>query len=448
MKWLRVIQVSFGLIIGCLVFANVLLQFALGQEEGILSGEDSKQFLPLIMNFIDTQTNRVSVASDGTQANGDSSKAVISADGRYVAFESEATNLVSNDTNDHEDIFVHDRQTGITSRVSVNSNGTQGNIFSWSPDISSDGRYIVYNSSATNLVDNDTNNHLDIFVYDQQTGQTSRVSIASNGMEGNDASSSPDISANGRYVTFQSEATNLVNGDDIYGIDDIFVHDRHTGRTTLVSIASNGVKGNDFSSSPTMSADGRYIAFASHATNLINNDTNEAGDIFVHDRETGQTNRVSITSNGAEFNGSSSSPSISADGRYVAFESSGSAFVHDRQTSQTNRISVAWDGTEYPSSPYISTISADGRYVTFDSYNDNLLLGDTNDYRDTFRYDRQTGQTTRVSMAWGGAQSNNHTFWSNISEGGRYVAFNSNASNLINNDTNGYQDVFVRDMNE
>src|SRR5258706_583306 len=185
----------------------------------------------------------ISVASDGTQGNGYSSDSSISADGRYVAFTSDASNLVLGDTNNSRDVFVHDMQTGITTRVSVDSNGNQGNLASVGSSISADGRYVAFGSSASNLVLGDTNNSSDVFVHDMQTGITTRVSVDSNGNQGNLDSSGSSISADGRYVAFNSNASNLVTGDT-NGTFDIFVHDMQTGVTTRVSADSNGNQGN------------------------------------------------------------------------------------------------------------------------------------------------------------------------------------------------------------
>jgi Tol biopolymer transport system component len=358
-------------------------------------------------------TTRVSVASDGTQANGGSFTPSISADGRYVAFASIAVNLVSGDTNGVQDIFVHDRQTGQTTRVSVASGGAQANGPSFDPSISADGRYVAFASLATNLVSGDTNNEQDIFVHDRQTGQTTRVSVATGGGQANLASSDPSISADGRYVAFESIASNLVSGDT-NNTGDIFVHDRQTGATTRVSIGPGGTQANRGSLAPSISADGRYVAFHSSATNLVSGVTNGTTHIFVHDRQTGATTRVSVASDGTEGNSVSIKPSISADGRYVAFQSiatnlvSGDTngtqdiFVHDRQTGQTTRVSVASDGTEGNSGSNDPSISANGRYVAFQSQANNLVSGDTGFITDIFIHDRQTGVTTRVSIAFEG----------------------------------------------
>jgi len=187
-----------------------------------------------------------------------------------------------------------------------------------------------------------------------QAGITTRVSVASDGTQASSGSSRPSISADGRYVAFASDASNLVSGDT-NGQKDIFVFDRHTGQTTRVSMASDGTQANSISDWPSISADGRYVAFSSFASNLVLGDTNGRGDIFVHDRLTGETTRVSVASDGTQANGTSSWPSISADGRYVAFGSDATSFgntdfrtdifVHDRQTKETARVSVASDGS-------------------------------------------------------------------------------------------------------
>jgi len=399
---------------------------------------------------------RVSVDSAGAQGNDASYPyaGALSSDGRYVAFRSAADNLVSGDTNTAPDVFVRDRQTGATTRVSVASDGTQGNSESHGPAISSDGRYVAFYSYATNLVGGDTNTTYDVFVHDRQTGTTTRVSVASDGTQGNDYSDVPAISGDGRYVAFRSTATNLVSGDT-NTIHDVFVHDRQTGTTTRVSVASDGTQGNDYSDVPALSHDGRYVAFDSFATNLVSSDTNTANDVFVHDRQTGVTTRVSLASDGTQGNNDSYSPAISGDGRYVAFDSAATnlvsgdtntandVFVHDRQTGVTTRVSVASDGTQGNSDSYRPAISSDGRYVAYSSDATNLVSGDTNAVSDVFVHDRQTGTTTRVSLTANNTQGNSHSYDSAISGDGRYVAFSSQANNLASGDTNAAPDVFV-----
>ncbi|WP_173977550.1 DUF4347 domain-containing protein, partial [Magnetospirillum sp. LM-5] len=334
-------------------------------------------------------TERVSVATGGAEGNYPSYTPSISADGRYVAYYSYASNLVPGDTNNAADTFVHDRQTGTTSRVSVATGGGQGNATSYFPSISADGRYVAFYSFASNLVPGDTNNAFDIFVHDRQTGSTSRLSVATGGAQGNSGSYTPSISADGRYVAFYSDASNLVPGDT-NGNGDIFVHDRQTGTTSRVSVGVAGVQGNSSLEGRTsISADGRYVAFNSHSSNLVTGDTNSRFDVFVHDRQTGTTSRVSVATGGAQGNNTSYFPSISADGRYVAYY----------------------------------------------SYSSNLVAEDTNGYADIFVHDRQTGTTSRVSVATSGVQANGDSYKPSISADGRYVAFHSNASTLVAGDT-------------
>jgi len=234
---------------------------------------------------------RVSVDSNGAQANGGSYRDRISADGRYVAFVSDATNLIPDDTNNAEDVFVKDRQTGATTRVSVASQtGAQANNGSGTPAISGDGRFVAFYSDASNLVSGDTNGIGDIFVHDRQTGVTTRVSVDSSGNEANGQNSDYylAISGDGRYVAFPSDATNLVSGDT-NNVTDIFVHDCQTGQTRRVSVASDGTEANGRSYfGMDISDDGRYVVFSSFATNLVAGDTNGTRDIFVHDLQTGR----------------------------------------------------------------------------------------------------------------------------------------------------------------
>ncbi|MCL5104353.1 MAG: hypothetical protein M1133_09600 [Armatimonadetes bacterium] len=404
-------------------------------------------------------TERVSVASDGTQGNGGSGidgGLSISADGRFVAFYSYASNLVTGDTNSTYDIFVHDRQTGVTERVSVATGGAQGNSNSYYSSISADGRFVAFESYASNLVPGDTNDTVDVFVHDRQTGVTSRVSIATGGAQGNGGSNRPSISADGRVVAFESVADNLVP-EDTNGRCDGFIHDRQTGSTQRVSAATGGAQENNSSACFFISADGRFVAFQSDASNLIPGDTNDYGDVFVHDRQTGSTERVSVATGGAQGDWNSYGGSISADDRFVVFTSYASnlipgdtngapdVFIHDRQTGSTERVSVATGGTQGAWNSYGGSLSADDRFVAFMSHASNLVPGDTNGALDVFIHNRQTGVTSRVSVATGGAQGNSESNAYSISADGRFVAFYSYASNLVPGDTNGALDVFVHD---
>ncbi|HEY2987808.1 MAG TPA: hypothetical protein VGL11_08780 [Candidatus Binatia bacterium] len=345
--------------------------------------------------------------------NGASVSAVLTADGRYVAFASEATNLVAGDTNIFRDIFVRDLSTGKTERVSVHTDGTEAvNGHSSSPSISADGRYVAFESQALNLVGGDTNGFLDIFVHDREKHTTIRVNVSTEKYQALGGQSyHPSISGDGRYVVFVSDATNLVPGDT-NKVPDIFVHDRVKGTTKRVSVASDGAEGiGGASTQPAISADGRYVAFVSEATNLVPGDTNGLADIFVHDMDKGTTERVNVATGGAQtVGGHSFYPALSADGRLVAFlsdaanlvpkDTNGSwdIFVHDRQTGTTERLSVASNGTQGDAGSARPSISADGRYVAFESGASNLVPDDTNGVVDIFVHDRQTKKTARVSV--------------------------------------------------
>ena len=228
------------------------------------------------------ETTRVSVSSDGVQANGWSFPNAISSDGRFVVFISYADNLVPDDTNGEGDAFVHDRQTGETTRVSISSDGVQGNNRSGGSGICADGRFVVFSSGADNLVPDDTNGEGDAFVHDQQTGETTRVSVSSDGFQANKNCGGGGISADGRFVVLSSKADNLVP-NDTNGQNDVFVHDRQTGETTRVSVSSYGFQANGNSFGGGISADGRLVVFGSEAFNLVPDDTNGEGDAFVHD---------------------------------------------------------------------------------------------------------------------------------------------------------------------
>ena len=400
-------------------------------------------------------TKRVSVASLGAQGIGDSEGPSISADGRFVAFYSSAANLVASDTNGARDVFVRDRKTGKTTRVSVDSHGAQGNGDSEGPSISTDGRFVAFYSLASNLVAGDTNGVRDVFVRDRKTGKTTRVSVNSHGAQTKRDSIVRSISADGRFVTFDSTAGNLVGGDT-NGVGDVFVRDRKTGKTTRVSVDSHGAQANGESFAASISADGRFVAFLSSASKLVGGDTNGARDVFVRDRKARKTRRVSVDSHGAQGKGASFVPSISANGRFVAFSSVASnlvggdtntvsdVFVRDRKTGKTRRVSVDSHGAQGNGDSLIPSISADGRFVAFYSDAANLVAGDGNAAGDGFVRDRKAGRTKRVSVASHGTQGNGASFPPSISADGRFVAFTSLANNLVAGDTNGASDIFAR----
>lgn len=399
-------------------------------------------------------TTRVSMDSNGNEANGYSDWPSVSGDGSVIAFRSDASNLVANDFNGQSDIFVHDLQNGQISRVSVDSAGSEANGFSFEPAISADGRYVAFQSDASNLVVNDFNGQSDIFVHDRTTGQTNRVSVSSTGDEANGFSFQPAISADGRFVAFQSNASNLVTGD-FNGYSDIFVHDRESGQTTRVSVDGTGSEADSYSYQPSISANGQLVAFHSDASNLVGNDFNGYSDVFVHDVQSGQTSCVSVDAAGNVANGYSEWPSISADGRYVAFRSDASnlvsddfnnqsdIFVHDRVNGETNRVSVDSAGGEATGFSFEPDISADGRFVTFQSDASNLTAGGFTGYPNVFVHDRDTGQTERISQDSTGNGADSGSYMPAINDNGSVIVFTSDATNLVNDDFNGYADVFV-----
>jgi Tol biopolymer transport system component len=385
---------------------------------------------------------------DGVGPNGSAAPS-LSADGRYVAFQA-----VVNPTTLDYDVLVHDRVTGAVDRVSVKASDAIGGS-SQRPSISADSRYIAFDSFAPNLVAGDNNDDYDAFVHDRRTGTTTLVSVDSEGTQGNGASGDVSISGDGRYIAFDSAASNLVPGD-VNSVPDVFVHDRMTSATTLVSVDDAGGQGDTDSVLPSISADGRFVVFESHATNLVAGHTGFTKDVFLHDRKTGRTTLVSVDGHGRQANGTSANASISADGRFIAFESDASnlvpgdsnqavdVFVHDRKTGATERVSIDSAGVPGNNDSEGASLSADGRYVVFDSDASNLVAGDTNNVKDVFLHDRRTGRTSRVSVSDTGAQTNRGSDGQAISDDGNYVAFSSEASNLVPGDVNPRRDVFVR----
>ncbi len=417
-------------------------------------------------------TIRASVSSAEVEGNGDSGGVTfgalaISGNGRYVAFASEASNLVLGDTNNVSDVFVRDLLTGTTRRVSVNGSGGQGLGESEYPSISPDGRYVAFASATADLVPGDTNGYLDVFVRDLKTGVTKRASLDSSGNQGNEGSLETSVSSNGRYVVFQSYASNLVENDN-NGVPDIFVRDLVSGTTRRISVDSSGTEANDSSQGAVISANGRYVAFQSFASNLVSGDDNTNSDVFIHDLKTGTTQMVSVNTSGEEagafcfYTGvaGTGGASISADGRYVAFQSfacdlvpddtndAQDIFVRDLKAGVTRRASVNSNEVEGNgdifTASYSAAISGNGRFVAFTSSSNNLVPGDNNSKDDIFLRDLKLGTTQRMSVSSFGTESNGDSGAPSVSTNGGRVAFNSAAYNLVPGDNNAVKDVFVR----
>jgi Tol biopolymer transport system component len=381
---------------------------------------------------------RVSRGLEGQESNGDSYGPVMSADGRFVAFSSTASNLVEENTNSRGEIFLWDRLAEVTERVSVGHNGAEPDEASWDPAVSANGRFVAFTSPARNLTERESDSMLDVFVRDMWAGETRQVTVALDGGVPNNESSSPAISAHGRYVAFASDARNLVPGGGKRGVfvwnrktevikrvgrgsleanpdmsangryvtwdtgfslvrkdtnnwRDVYVWDRVSGVTRLASIGLGGVAARCCGAGgPSISSDGRYVAFHAGARNLVRGDTNRSVDVFVRDLVTGTTRRVSITPDGQQMDFSSFRPSVSADGRYVAYFAEGvegliSVFVRDRELKTTQLVSVGIDGEPAtgvdPSHP---GMSGDGMLIAFASTASNVVPGDTNGFYDVF----------------------------------------------------------------
>lgn len=345
-------------------------------------------------------TTREHASSSGVQGTSGAAASSLSADGRYIVFRSSSPNLVAGDTNGAADIFVRDRQTGQTTRVSVDSAGVQGNANSGNPDISADGRFVVFESGASNLVAGDTNARMDVFLHDRLTGQTTRVSVGAAGQQSTANCANGSVSADGRFVAFASGDNTLVPGDVCVG-EDIFVRDRQLGTTLL---ASPGMLGQSFSSryAPHISDDGSTVVFDSAGDDLVANDTNGWRDVFAWTRVTGTLELVSLSPAGSQGNHMSLESRVSVDGRFVVFSSAATNFGGGTGPGNGNAF-------------------------------------------DVFVRDRQTQTTECVSVSTSGVGAADGAQGGTITDDGRFVAFWSGAANLVPNDSNNFYDCFLRD---
>ncbi|MCH8148746.1 MAG: PD40 domain-containing protein, partial [Planctomycetes bacterium] len=334
----------------------------------------------------------------GDPGNKQSFGASVSNDGRYVSFISDATNLVEGDTNDKQDVFVRDRKNGTTVRISVSNFGEQANEDCHEAVISSDGRILAFTSAATTLDENINNRSADIFLCDREAKFVRRITRSAEGFETDHGSGEPAISANGRFVAFYSHATNIA-AKDTNGRPDIYLFDAQNSTTELISVASNRMIGNRDSRRPQVSEEGRYVVFESWATNLVSGDKNDGPDVFLRDRESKKTICVSTDADGKTGNDDSREPKISDDGNFVVFT----------------------------------------------SFASNLVAGDTNNFPDIFVYDRKTRKTERVNLTTKGEQAAGRSGEGTLSGDGRWVAFASKASNIVEYDTNQSRDIFVVD---
>ena len=393
----------------------------------------------------------------GPSFNGDpasGSNPRISGDGRVVSFVSGSA-LLPGDSNGFADCYARDLSTGVLTRISLAHDGSEPNAVCGSAQLSETGRYAAWASTATNLVPGDTNGVSDIFVRDLQEGTTTRVSVSSQEAQAGGASTLAQISDDGRTVAFLSDATNLVP-NDTNAFNDVFVRDLDAGTTERVTVSSEGAEGVTALANYMLAGNGRHVVFTHRMP--WDGDRSSYDDIFVHDLVTKLTELVSVATDGSQPNGNSFNPSISDDGRYVAFGSFGTnlvahdfngaadPFVRDRQTGVTERVSMPSTGEESNHVVGIPVISGNGRYVTGNHLPTNYGYQDDNGNTDVYVYDRSTGAIELASgTPDGGSTGNGFSMSPVISDDGRRAAFQSQATDLIENGPSGMQ-VYVRDM--
>ncbi len=405
------------------------------------------------------QVNHIaSVSTGGEFGDAESRESRVSADGRFVVFQSWASNLVAGDTNGLSDVFRRDLQLGTTWLVSQSmSGGGAAAGESLAPDISGTGRYVVWASGAADIVPGDTNNRRDVFLRDMQTGLVERLSVTSAGAQVSGVSSAPRISPDGRWVVFWSQSGLLPS--DQNGFHDVYRLDRTTGELALVSITAGGLQGNFWSFDGDVSDDGRYVTFLSEADNLAAGDVNFGADVFLKDMRTGELQRLSETANGTSGDGISDDPCVSGDGSTVTYTSFASdlipgdtngapdAFAYDVASAMTERLNVRPDGTQSALGANLSTsLSFDGRFVCFSSPAGDLVPGDTNGKFDIFLRDRSLQTTERINLSPAGAGLNDDSWWPHMTPDARIVTFTSDASDVLFGDTLGARQIYARDL--
>lgn len=408
------------------------------------------------------RTLRVSTDLALGDSDGASQNPSLSVDGRTLAMETTAPDVVPDDLNGPvSDIVGIDLVTGVRRLVTEAAGGADGP--SVNPSISGDGRVIAFVSAATNLVPGDTNGRADVFV---RSGRSAVVtaSVAPDGSPANGPSYQPDMSNDGRFVVFTSEASNLVAGDT-NGRADVFARDLATGRTELVSRSSTGGPVNGRSSQPAVSGDGRIVTFESAGTNLVAKDTNGVADVFVRDRATAKTERISVSTSGGQQDKAvpvpfTMIPDLSRDGRYVVFESDATkltaadgngrtdVFLRDRKSKTTRIVSASSYNVQGDNDSFNPRITANGRYVAFQSFATNLVAkGDDGPREDLFVRDLKAQSTAVATVANRGRRSAPPAQFLQrpaVSNDARVVAFASNVADLVPNDGNGAADVFLR----
>ncbi len=429
------------------------------QDSGSLSATQVVRTVNVIAAIESSFVNkRISLSMDGSAANDNSVSSRISADGRYVVYGSQSTDIVSGITNANNGyIFRYDRQTNTTLHVSIASDGGEPNGFNSLPDVSDDGRFVVFVSNATNLIVADTNNQHDIFLRDVQNNITTRISLDSAGSESNGFSNSPKISADGRYIVFQSLASNLIAADN-NGATDIFLHDTTDDSTIRISVDSFANEANGSSDTTVISADGRYIAYRSSASNLVAGDSNGNSDIFRFDTVTLQTLRVNTDAGGVEANDHSYYPSISNDGTLLSFHSQSNnlvaadanirqdVFVKNIQTNAISRVSVDSAGLEANDGSVNANISADGLTIIFQSIATNLTIDNTAGSDNVFHHTLATGKTVLVSSPVPNGSFNGSSSVPALTADGQIITYDSSNYHLTGGDSNARIDIFVAEV--
>lgn len=388
----------------------------------------------------------------GAPASAPAYGAAISGNGRFVAFRSSADNLAAGDALGHADVFLHDLAELTTTLVSRTPGGTPGNADSDQPSISKSGRYVAFRSNASDLVTGDSNGVRDVFLRDQHDGETILVSRGLSGAPANGASSMPRLSDNGRFVAFVSTATNLVESD-LNAKTDVFVFDRKQSTIERISISTAGVESDGVSATPAISGNGRYVAFWSSAKNL---DADPSPGIFLRDRKKGTTTRVSLTASDIPVPiVYADACSISSDGRTVTFAAPGTGvtfddanpfwdvFVRDLAVGTTELVSLGETGAAASDDCLSHLVSGNGRYVFFSTNAVGLVASDSSPMEDIYVRDRKNHTTTRVSLTDSGLAPNKDCYLGGIARDGRTVVVESSATNLLPTATSGYQ-VFAR----
>lgn len=407
-------------------------------------------------------TQLVSVSSSGAQGDQPvaTSRPALSADGRFVAFQTAATNLVSGDANGTDDVFVRDRVLGTTELVSRTPLSASGNGASREPSVSDDGRYVAFSSVASDLVANDASGTSDVFLFDRTTGVVTRVSELPSGASASGPSSLAHVSGDGRFVAFSSAASDLVL-NDTNGATDAFVRELATGAISRVSVATGGAEAQGDSHVAGISDDGSVVAFLTAAGNLWPHDANTTLDVYFHDRTTGVTELASRTASGAaSTTGLVLHAALSGDGSTVVFQSSSvdfapitpftsQVFAFERASGSVSLVSKNFLGNCASLPSGRPTISDDARYVAFDSSAKNLVNLDLGPGGDVYVVDRETGEVTRGSMnAFGMSAFGGDSYAAAISGHGNALVFASYAYDLVGGDGNGLSDVFVHDTQQ